>query len=176
MSDTETSFVFPMYCSPRKQTRLLTAEEKSTRYAMAYAHLSLVLEGEENLIARMSTAACIMNGLMEFYYWTGFYLVDGEELVIGPYQGTMGCLRIKKGKGVCGSCWEKGETILVPDVHDFPGHITCDTSSKSEIVIPVRNGRGEVIAVFDVDSDIKYAFDQLDQSHLEQIIELVGKI
>lgn len=168
-------FIFPLYCSPRKQTRLLSEIEKRTRYAMAHSHLSLVLEEEPDMIARMATASCILNGLMESFFWTGFYRIEQEELVIGPYQGTMGCLRIAKGKGVCGTAWERGESILVPDVHDFPGHITCDTSSLSEIVIPVRNSRGEIIAVFDVDSDIKNAFNETDKIHLEQLMELIGK-
>lgn len=170
------SMIFPMYCSPRKQTRILSETEKNTRYAMAYTHLDLVLEGEADIIARMATTACILNGLMESYFWTGFYRVAGDQLVIGPYQGTMGCLRIAKGRGVCGTSWERGESLLVPDVHTFPGHIACDTSSRSEIVVPVRNPSGKIIAVFDVDSDIKNAFDSTDLKHLEQIVALVGQV
>lgn len=170
----EEEIILPMYCSPRKPTRLLNAREKSARYAMAYTHLDLVLPGEEDIIARMATVACILNGLMESFYWTGFYRVVGDSLVIGPYQGTMGCLRIAKGRGVCGTAWERGESILVPDVHLFPGHIACDTSSQSEIVIPIRDRSGEIVAVFDVDSDIKYALDEQDLKHLEQLMILVG--
>ncbi len=166
----------PMYCSPRKQTRLLTDVEKSIRYEMAYTHLSLVLDGESDMIARMATTACILNGLMESFYWTGFYRVVGDGLVIGPYQGTMGCLHIARGRGVCGSCWEKGETILVPHVHDFPGHISCDSSSRSEVVVPVRDRSGEIIAVLDVDSDIRGAFDECDREHLERLMELIGRV
>lgn len=166
--------IFPMYCSPRKQTRLLNPIEKSTRYAMAMTHLELVLPGEEDIIARMATTACVLNGLMESFYWTGFYRVSGDTLVIGPYQGTMGCLRITKGRGVCGTAWERGEPLLVPDIHLFPGHIACDTSSQSEIVVPVRNKNGDIVAVFDVDSDIVCALDEQDLSHLKHIMTLVG--
>lgn len=169
-------FVYlPMYCSPRKQTRLLTEIEKKTRYEMAYSHLSLVLNKESDMIARMSTTACILNGLLESFFWTGFYRVVGDELVIGPYQGTMGCLRIARGRGVCGTCWAREETMLVPDVEQFPGHISCDSSARSEVVVPLRDETGTVIGVFDVDSDHCEAFDKVDVTHLEQLMVLVGQ-
>lgn len=165
----------PMYCSPRPITRPLSREEKETRYTMAYEHLLLVLQGESDPIARMATIACILNGLMETFYWVGFYRVDGDMLVVGPYQGTMGCLRIPKGKGVCGRCRELGEPILVPNVHDFPGHIACDSSSRSEVVLPIFDAQNKLIAVFDIDSDIEGALDETDLKHLLPIADLVAR-
>src|SRR5262249_15347677 len=110
------------------------------------------------------------------YFWAGFYLVDAQrprELVVGPYQGTLGCLRIPFGRGVCGTAAATGETQLVPDVHAFPGHIACDSRSASEIVVPVRDAAGRLIAVFDVDSEQPAAFDAFDQGGLEAILRQV---
>ena len=108
------------------------------------------------------------------FFWTGFYVVDPlkpDELVVGPYNGTLGCLRIPFGKGVCGACAATGETQLVPDVHAFPGHIACDSRSNSEIVVPVRDANGKLVAVLDVDSTEYDAFDKVDQEWLEAICE-----
>lgn len=162
-----------MSCLPKKKTRLLSIDEKKIRYAMAYEYLVLILKGETNLLARMSTSICILNGLLESYFWTGFYLVENDGLVIGPYQGSMGCLRIAKGRGVCGQCLLREEAILVPDVHEFPGHIACDSASESEIVLPVFDQEGSVIAVMDVDSNKKAAFDEIDLQELTKIVALV---
>jgi len=146
---------------------------KKQRYAEAAQEIAAVLEGETNLIARMATVANILHHAFEHYFWTGFYLVDpekGDELVIGPYQGTLGCLRIPFSKGVCGACASARETIIVPDVHAFPGHIACDSRSESEIVAPVFDAAGRLIAVFDVDSDRKNQFDDDDREGLEAIL------
>jgi GAF domain-containing protein len=107
---------------------------------------------------------------MPHYYWTGFYRVVGDELVIGPYQGTPACLRIAKGKGVCGTAWETGDTQVVADVHAFPGHIACDARSESEIVVPWRDAARGVIAVLDVDSTLKSAFDDKDRQALQNLL------
>lgn len=117
----------------------------------------------------MAGIVSVLHGLMPHYYWTGFYRVMGGGLVIGPYQGTVGCARIAWGRGVCGAAWTTGETQVVRDVHAFPGHIACDALSESEIVVPVRDGGGRIVAVFDVDSTLPAAFDEVDQAALEDI-------
>jgi len=146
---------------------------KRARYAETAREIAAVLDGEENLIARMATVSNILHHAFDHYFWTGFYLVDPDcphELVIGPYQGTLGCLRIAFSKGVCGACASRGETIIVEDVHEFPGHIACDSRSESEIVVPVFDRSGRLIAVFDVDSDRTDQFDEADRSGLEAIM------
>ncbi len=147
---------------------------KADIYAETAAEIAAVLDGETNFIARMATVATMLHHAFEHYFWTGFYLVDPEkpgELVVGPYQGTLGCLRIPFGKGVCGACAASRETIIVPDVHAFPGHIACDSRSESEIVVPVFDGSGRLIAVFDVDSDRLNQFDQDDRAGIETILK-----
>jgi GAF domain-containing protein len=145
------------------------AAEKRSRYALARERLHALWAGEPDGIARMAGAASILHEAMPHAFWTGFYRVVGAELVIGPYQGTPGCSRIGRGRGVCGAAWASGETQVVPDVHEFPGHIACDSRAASEIVVPVRDRRGTVIAVFDVDSVEKCAFDEVDRQELEAI-------
>lgn len=151
----------------------MNAEIKAARYAEAAKEISAVLDGELNLVARMATVSNILHHAFDHFFWTGFYVVDPErpdELVIGPYQGTLGCLRIPFGKGVCGAAAATGETQVVDDVHAFPGHIACDARSESEIVVPVRDRNGSLIAVFDVDSDRKGQFDATDRAGLEAIM------
>ena len=134
--------------------------------------IAAVIEGETSVIARYATAACLLNEAFDYFFWTGFYLVDPlkpTELVVGPYQGTLGCLRIPFGRGVCGACAQKGETIIVKDVHEFPGHIACDTRSNSEIVVPVFDKDGKLVAVLDVDSTELASFDEDDKAGLERI-------
>lgn len=121
-------------------------------------------------IGRMSTLVALIHHALPYAFWTGFYRVVGEELVIGPYQGSLACLRIAKGRGVCGAAWETGISQVVPDVHQFPGHIACDSRSNSEIVIPVRDDRGAIIAVLDLDSTAYSAFDEVDRECLEEIL------
>lgn len=146
---------------------------KASQYAETAKEIAAVLDGESNLTARMATVSNILHHAFDHYFWTGFYVVDPEkpnELVVGPYQGTMGCLRIPFGKGVCGTAAETGETQIVEDVHAFPGHIACDARSESEIVVPVFDASGKLIAVFDVDSDQKSQFDNDDKEGLEGIL------
>lgn len=146
--------------------------EKAEIYKDAAEQIAAVNEGETYLIARLATAACILNDLFEDFFWTGFYMVapDNEkELVVGPYQGTLGCLRIPFGKGVCGAAAAKGETIIVKDVHAFPGHIACDSRSNSEIVVPVFDKSKKLVAVLDVDSTSFAKFDETDKAGLEAI-------
>jgi GAF domain-containing protein len=149
-------------------------DDKSARYLELGKEIAAVLAGESNLIARMATVSNILHHAFDHYFWTGFYLVDPEkpeELVIGPYQGTLGCLRIPFGQGVCGAAAVRRETVIVEDVHAFPGHIACDAQSESEIVVPVIDSDGRLIAVFDVDSEEKAMFDEIDAQRLEAILK-----
>lgn len=146
---------------------------KAERYAMLAQEIAAVLDGEPNLTARMATVASMLAASFETFFWTGFYVVDPDkdrELVVGPYQGTLGCLRIAFGRGVCGAAAASGQTQLVPDVHAFPGHIACDGRSQSEVVVPVFDASGALIAVLDVDSDRLAAFDAVDVEWLERIL------
>ncbi len=152
------------------------AQDRAERYAQILQEIAAVLDGELNLTARMATVVSMLANSFEHYFWTGFYVVDPnkpEELVVGPYQGTLGCLRIAFGRGVCGAAALSGQTQLVEDVHAFPGHIACDGRSQSEIVVPVRDASGQLIAVFDVDSDQPAAFSAVDQAGLEAILAMV---
>jgi len=143
---------------------------KDARYREVAAEIAAVLDGEPNLTARMATVTAMLASSFDHYFWSGFYVVDGEELVVGPYQGTLGCLRIAFGRGVCGTAAASRQTQLVEDVHAFPGHIACDSRSQSEVVVPVFDPAGRLIAVFDVDSDRKAAFDDTDARWLETIL------
>lgn len=128
--------------------------------------------GQLDDIAVMSTINSVLANKFSSYFWTGFYRVQGRELVVGPYIGTVGCLRIPFGKGVCGTAAERGETVIVPDGEKFPGHIACDSRSRSEIVVPVFGSGGALIAVFDVDSTEPGAFDEKDRDGLETVMAI----
>jgi GAF domain-containing protein len=146
---------------------------KAERYAAVATEIAAVLDGEPNLTARMATVASMLASSFADFFWTGFYVVDPErprELVVGPYQGTLGCLRIAFGRGVCGAAAEACEIQIVPDVHAFPGHIACDSRSASEIVVPVVGRDGTLIAVLDVDSTRPAAFDEIDAVWLDRIL------
>jgi GAF domain-containing protein len=146
---------------------------KAELYAQAAEEIAAVLEGEPDRVARMATVAAMLAATFEHYFWAGFYVVDSvrpHELVVGPYQGTLGCLRIAFGRGVCGTAAATGTTQVVADVHAFPGHIACDSRSASEIVVPVFDEQARLIAVFDVDSERPAAFDEIDQAGLELIL------
>lgn len=148
--------------------------EKAQRYAAVAEEIAAVLDGEPNLTARMATVASMLAASFDHYFWTGFYVVDPdkrEELVVGPYQGTLGCLRIAFGRGVCGTAARSRQTQIVQDVEAFPDHIACDSRSKSEIVVPVVDAQGRLIAVFDVDAEVTGAFDQVDADWLEGILQ-----
>lgn len=150
--------------------------DKAARYAEVEAEILAVLDGEPNVTARMATVASMLADAFEVFFWTGFYVVDAdkaEELVVGPYQGTLGCLRIAFGRGVCGAAAATRQTQIVEDVHAFPGHIACDSRSASEIVVPVFDASGALIAVFDVDATEKAAFDAVDAEALERLLARV---
>lgn len=147
--------------------------DKAERYAVVRKEIAAVIAGEPDRTARYATAASLLaHAFAPRFFWCGFYVVDAakpQELVVGPYQGTLGCLRIPFGKGVCGAVAATGETLIVPDVDAFPGHIACDSRSKSEIVTPVRDHNGALAAVLDVDSTDLAAFDEEDRAGLEAI-------
>ncbi|HBH45602.1 MULTISPECIES: GAF domain-containing protein [Hyphomonas] len=149
--------------------------DKAARYRELKAEIESVVSGETSITARYATASCILSqAFAPRFFWTGFYVVDplkDAELVVGPYQGTLGCLRIPFGKGVCGHVASSREPVIVPDVHAFPGHIACDSASNSEIVVPVFDANGELAAVLDVDSTELDAFDQVDQEGLVAICD-----
>lgn len=151
--------------------------DKSALYAETQAQILAVLDGETNITARMATVSCLLSqAFPDRYFWTGFYVVDEdkpEELVVGPYQGTLGCLRIRFGRGVCGTAASERTTQVVEDVHALENHIACDSRSNSEIVVPVFDKKGELIAVFDVDSEQFAAFDETDKQCLEDLMARV---
>ena len=145
--------------------------EKIEKYKLLYEQVKVFIEKENDNIANMSNIAAIIHDTFKFW-WTGFYRVINNELVLGPFQGPVACTRIGYGKGVCGTAWKEGKTIVVEDVHEFPGHIACSSASKSEIVIPIFKDN-QVIAVLDIDSENLATFDNIDKEWLEKIINLV---
>ena len=151
---------------------LITKGTKEEQYESLLPQIKGLLEGEPDLIANLANIAGALKEQFN-WLWIGFYLVKDDELVLGPFQGPVACTRIKKGKGVCGTSWANAETLIVPDVEKFPGHIACSSLSRSEIVVPIiRNNK--VVAVLDADSIEPDQFDTVDQNYLEQIIELIN--
>ena len=146
---------------------------KTEKYRTSFRMIQSVVEGESDMVANMANMAALLHEAFGFW-WTGFYRVDleSDQLVLGPFQGPVACTRINFGKGVCGTAWERAETVIVPDVHQFPGHIACSSASNSEIVIPVFQGN-KVIAVLDIDSTEFNTFDQADKEWLEEIVSLI---
>ena len=150
---------------------IISGETKQERYEALLSQIKAVVEDEPDLIANMANVAAMLHETFGFW-WTGFYRVEGEELVLGPFQGPMACTRIKKGRGVCGTAWAEAQTQVVPDVDQFPGHIACSSASRSEIVVPIFQ-EGEVIAVLDIDSAQLGTFDQTDRRYLEQVVKML---
>ena len=145
---------------------------KEEKYRLLTEQLKALLEGETDQVAMMANVAAAIQAEMGFF-WTGFYRVVGNELVLGPFQGPIACMHIGFGRGVCGTAWEQRQTIVVPDVELFPGHIACSSLSRSEIVVPLFGTDGEVVAVLDIDSTEQATFDQVDRIHLETICQLM---
>ena len=144
---------------------------KKEQYEYLLPQIVALMEGEDDLVANLANVAAALK--QQFgWWWVGFYLVKNNVLVVGPFQGPVACSRIRKGKGVCGTCWEIEETIIVPDVEKFPGHIACSSVSKSEIVVPILKD-GEVIGVLDVDSEFLDYFDETDKYHLQKLVSLI---
>lgn len=144
---------------------------KIEKYETLYKQLQSLLSGETDQIANMANMAALIHETFGFW-WTGFYIVKKDQLVLGPFQGPIACTRIPYGKGVCGTSWHRQETIVVPDVHEFPGHIACSSLSRSEIVVPIFRD-GKVRAVLDIDSKELATFDNTDKEWLERIVELL---
>lgn len=151
----------------------IAAGGKAERYALLTRQIEAVVAGENDLIARMANIVSMIHHTFGFW-WTGFYRVAGNELILGPFQGPLACTRIAFGRGVCGTAWHEERTIVVPDVEQFEGHIACSSASRSEIVVPVWRD-GEVIAVLDIDSCDLATFDTVDQEWLERIVEILSR-
>ncbi|MHC4607465.1 MAG: GAF domain-containing protein [Planctomycetota bacterium] len=150
-----------------------TKEKLFRKYQRLYEQLIEHLQATDNVIARMATIAAVLHNKMPLYYWTGFYIRSGDDLIVGPYQGTLACQKLEKEKGVCWACVRRKETLIVPDVEQFPGHIACDSRSRSEIAVPVFGRDGEIYSVLDVDSKERDAFNEIDREALERIVKLV---
>ena len=149
-------------------------EDKEKQYELLLKQAQALVEDETNLIANLSNLSSLIHFTFGFW-WTGFYFVDGEQLVLGPFQGPLACTRIPYGKGVCGTAWKEGRTLVVPDVEQFPGHIACSSESRSEIVVPIfKNGR--VWAELDIDSNELNTFDEIDKQWLEQIVKVLTAV
>lgn len=151
----------------------LDGEAKRRRYARITAQLEERFADTPDPVARMATAAALLHHKMADFFWTGFYLLRDGELTVGPYQGTLACLVLEAHKGVCWAGVDRGETVIVPDVHAFPGHIACDSRSNSEIVVPLRDDLDRVVGVLDVDSTRFANFDAVDGEWLERIVALI---
>jgi GAF domain-containing protein len=147
--------------------------KKDGRYSRIYEQLATLVKKSNNTQARMATIIAVLHHKMEYYFWTGFYLLDNGEMTVNIYQGPVACQILEKNKGVCWAAFNKKETIVVEDVHQFPGHIACDSRSNSEVVVPFKNREGEIIGVLDIDSKDKGSFSEADARWLGKILELV---
>lgn len=151
---------------------LIIQGSKQAQYEALIPQIKGLLEGEVDLVANLANITAALKEQFG-WFWVGFYLVKGAQLVLGPFQGPVACTRINKGRGVCGSSWLQKITLIVPDVEKFPGHIACSSLSKSEIVVPLWN-EGKIVGVLDVDSSSYDSFDEIDRQYLEEIVQLIG--
>lgn len=147
---------------------------KQEKYEELLPQVVAMIEGETNAVSVMANVSAALHEPMG-WWWTGFYTVNGERLELGPFQGPVACYRIKRGRGVCGTAWDRDETLIVPDVEQFPGHIACSSFSRSEIVVPVHDSNGNVVAVLDIDSKDLSTFDETDKIYLEKLVEALSK-
>lgn len=153
---------------------IISGGSKEEKYAVLFEQIRSLAEGEDDVIANMANISSMIHQTFGFW-WTGFYRVCGQELVLGPFQGPLACSRIRYGRGVCGTAWKEAETIVVADVDQFPGHIACSSASRSEIVVPVFDAEGkEVKAVLDIDSAELGTFDETDKIWLEKIVSVLA--
>ena len=150
-----------------------TPEAKLAMFDDLRSQLTGLVHGERDLIANTANFSSLVFNSMPGLNWAGFYFLKGDELVLGPFQGKPACIRIKKGRGVCGTTVVEGKAIVVPDVHAFPGHIACDVNSRSELVVPVRGANGEIVGVFDLDSPLPNRFDQTDADGIEALVKVL---
>jgi len=148
-------------------------KKKTGRYRRIYVQLGELLMKTDDPVARMSTICAVLHHKMDYFFWTGFYLLRDGRLIVGPYQGPVACQELEKDKGVCWAAINRAEPVLVRDVHTFPGHIACDSRSQSEIALPVYDDKGKIIGVLDVDSDRKDSFNDVDRINLQKILELI---
>lgn len=155
-----------------KELNSIYPSDKKECYALLHAQLKSIFEGETSLIPNLSNASALLNTALTDINWVGFYLMVNDELILGPFQGKTACLHIAVGRGVCGTAVLKDETQLVMDVHEFPGHIACDSASRSEIVIPIHN-EGKVVGVLDIDSPNLARFDNIDKEGLEEVVRII---
>ena len=151
---------------------IVTDISKEEQYLSLIPQIKALIVGEDDQIANLANIAAALKEQFK-WFWVGFYLVKGDELVLGPFQGPVACTRIKKGKGVCGTSWQQAEILVVPDVDEFPGHIACASASRSEIVLPIFKGN-EVIGVLDIDSEYLSHFDNVDARYLKEIISFIN--
>ncbi|MDF1572412.1 MAG: GAF domain-containing protein [Bacteroidales bacterium] len=148
-------------------------QKKAGRYSRIYKQLEELTSKPGTPLSRMATIAAVLHHKMDHFFWTGFYLLEDERLIVGPYQGPVACQELESGKGVCWAAVIRDTAVIVPDVTQFPGHIACDARSQSEITLPVKDKNGNCRAVLDVDSGEKGQFDEVDQQHLDAIIKLI---
>lgn len=151
----------------------MNSTKKEKRYERIYKQLQELLADKDYPIAKMATIAAVLHHKMDDFFWTGFYLLQDGELIVGPYQGPLACIHLKKNTGVCWAGINEAKAIVVPDVHKFPGHIGCDSRSQSEIVVPMKNKAGEIIGVLDIDSKNLASFDEADALWIGRILELI---
>ncbi len=150
-------------------------KEKEEKYRLLTAQIQSLIEGETDRVSVMANISAAIQEEMGFF-WTGFYVVHGDELRLGPFHGSVACMHIPYGRGVCGTAWQRRTTVVVPDVEEFPGHIACSSLSRSEIVVPVFNAKNEVVAVLDIDSRDLHTFDDVDQKWLEEIVKSLAHL
>lgn len=148
-------------------------KKKEGRYSRIYKQLEELMKTAEYPLSRMATVTAVLHNKMDYFFWTGFYLLVNGELMVHTYQGPVACMHLDKGKGVCWAGIEREKAVLVPDVEQFPGHIACDARSQSEVVVPVRDADNEIVGVLDIDSSEKNAFDEVDEKWLIEIVKLI---
>jgi len=148
--------------------------DKNKTYSILVKQVESLIEGENNATGQLANTAALLHETMG-WWWTGFYLVNGDTLQLGPFQGPVACYSIKRGRGVCGTAWQEGRTIVVPDVEQFPGHIACSSLSRSEIVVPLHDAMGNIAGVLDIDSKELAAFDEVDARWLEEIASAITR-
>ena len=148
--------------------------DKNATYQLLAKQVESLIAGEDNPVGQLANAVALLHETMG-WWWTGFYMVNGDKLQLSVFQGPVACYNIKKGRGVCGTAWQQDRTIVVPDVEQFPGHIACSSESRSEIVVPLHDEGGEVIGVLDIDSKELATFDEIDARWLEEIVKVIEK-